>query len=71
MGGNFYSPNVLLKFLVDAINYHLKDLRFTMYKVQFESLATYVARISKIIQSLLIRALKARAVGAAMALLFM
>ena len=33
----------LLTFLVDAVNDHLKDLRFTMYKVQFEYLATDVA----------------------------
>ena len=33
----------LFKFLVDAVNDYLKDLRFTMYKVQFEYLATDVA----------------------------
>ena len=56
----------LLKFLVVAVNNHLEDLRFTMYKVQFESSATCVAGISKIMQPLLLRALRARAVGAAM-----
>ena len=37
------NKKVLLKFVADAVNYHLEDLRFTMYKVQFEYLATDVA----------------------------
>ena len=39
----FMIKMALLKFLVVAVNNHLEDLRFTMYKVQFESLATDVA----------------------------
>ena len=31
------------EFVVDAINDHLENLQFTMYKVQFENLATDVA----------------------------
>ena len=41
------NEKALLKFLVVAENNHLEDLRFTMYKVQFEYLATRVGVLKR------------------------